>query len=192
MVVLTIILLLIIFYVSMALGSWLGTKNTVLYKLGERTYDSKLKQLETSAFFNPIRKYRERGAIYQMTLFLFPLILIKSIAFMAVSCFLIAPILLLFQGMTMGSLIRVMKDKQLYSKMLYRVIFWQLLGHVVAAAMGTYLGYKWLIGEQDFQWDWFGSTQALLLFFVVVITAWMAAYFESQMILYEHQSKKSM
>ena len=186
MAYLTVILFQLIFEGSMKLASRLSKTSPALYALGEKILNSKENQLKYAPLIRPVRQYRESASKTKLRFFLFPLILIKSIAFFFISLFQIAPVLLIFQGLSMGSMVRVMKDKGARTWQLNQVIRWQLLSHVSAAAMGTWLGFYWLIEKIPIDWPWLLTIDALVLAGISLVTAFIAAFKEAGMILEDH------
>ena len=87
----------------------------------------------------------------------------------------------------MGSLFHVMKQRDGQTSKLLRITSWQALGQVTAGGMGTWMGYHWLIGEdQGPNWSWFLTLESWIWVFVIIVSAYVAARFEAEMIISEH------
>ena len=186
MVLITIIVLYVIFAGSMMLGTRLSKKSSVLRSAGEKILKNKEDQLEGSPLFKPVRTFRESGASKKISLFLFLFILLKSIAFFFISIFQIAPLVIFFQGLLMGSLMQVVKEREDQASFLLKVTYWQALSQVTAGGMGTWLGYHWLIGTSHvIDWSWFSTIESWVWIFVTIITGYLAARFEADMLVSE-------
>ena len=183
MLALTGIFLLSVFYGSYWLGRKLSMSNKNLAMLGGRTYHNKITQLKEKKFFAPLRKHIEAKSLVRCTNFLFPLILIKSIFSLGLSLFLLAPLLLIFQGLIMGSMIRHFSLKTGGPSPLNTITFWQLLSQISMMSLGTKLGYLWLIKGEILSMSWLLSTEAGICILISLITAFMAARLEAGFLL---------
>ena len=133
-----------IFYTSLIFGQWLCCKVNFISELGEKIYTKKLNQLKISFFFGPLRKAINKSSLVKAIVFIFPLILLKSIAYYYMSLVLITPIVLIGQGIIMGSLF-FFNDKQTNNdQSLKTITFWQLSSHIIAGSYGTLKGLEWL------------------------------------------------
>ena len=180
------LLFLILFYGSLVLGKWLTTKNNSILSIGEKIYLNKTKQLKTSYLFSPVRSAIADRLITKAFFVIFPLIVLKSIAFYFIALVLITPLVLIFQGITMGSLFIYYKTHIGAINKLQRITFWQLLSHIIAASFGTSLGLKWLYyKEVDINKNVLLTNESLMCFILIVMTAIIAAYLEAKLIVKE-------
>ena len=187
MVLITIIVLLFIFSGSMMLGIRLSKTSRAFLAVGEKILKNKETQLEHSPFFKSVRNYREAASKEKLAFFLFVLIFLKSIVFFFISIVLIAPIVIFFQGLSMGSLFHVMEQRDGQTSKLLRITSWQALGQVTAGGMGTWLGYHWLIGEgSGLDWSWFLTLESWIWLLVIIISGHIAAHIEARMIISEY------
>ena len=173
-----------IFYTSLIFGQWLCCKVRFISELGEKIYTKKLYQLKTSSFFGPLRKAINESSLVKAIVFIFPLILIKSIAYYYMSLVLITPIVLIAQGIIMGSLF-VFNDKQKNNdESLKTITFWQLSSHIVAGSYGTLKGLEWL-NSNSFDAYSYLSTGHNIFFYLILtlLTALIASYFEAKSIV---------
>ena len=184
MIILLFISFLIIFYGCLILGEWLTKRSRFISSLGEKIYLNKIKQLETSKLFSTLRSAMENQLLFKALFFIFPLIVLKSIAFYFIALFLITPIVIAFQGIAMGSLFIYHRNNIGSINQLKTITFWQLTSHIIAASFGTSLGLKWLYFEEiDFNLKTIFTNEALLCFILLAMTALIAAYLEAKSII---------
>jgi hypothetical protein len=173
-----------VFYISLIFGQWLCRKFSFISQLGEKIYTKKHYQLNNSSFFNPLRKAINESSLAKAIAFIFPLIFIKSIAFYYISFVLITPIVLIGQGIIMGSLF-VYNDKQTKNNQNLKIItFWQLSSHIIAGSYGTLKGLEWLL-PNSFDSSSFINTSHSIFFYLILtlLTALIASYFEAKSII---------
>jgi len=130
------ICLIFIFYCSFFCGKYLTKSSRYIAKLGEKIYIKKIYQYENSGFFKPLRNAIAQGSLSKGLLIILPLIILKSVAFYFISILLITPLILIFQGITMGSLFAYHKNQHGNAKDLAMITFWQLFSHLAAATYG--------------------------------------------------------
>jgi len=188
MIVLLIFLgLLLIFYMSLFLGKYLTKKSTYVKRIGVSIYDKKIKQYNSNAF-KPLRKAIEKKSLGQGMGFIAPMIVLKSIAFYFISLLLITPIIVLFQGLAMGSMFVYHKKQNGNTNELSKITFWQLFSHLIIASYGTVIGTNWLLSQtliaQPDNLVFLNFKQTMAISFV---TAIVAAFFEVRAILNEHK-----
>lgn len=183
MLILIFVLFLSIFYTSLALGKWLSKKYRFISKIGEKIYSIKLKQLETSGIFSPLRNAVKERSMFKAILVIFPMILLKSVTFYFISVVLITPLILIVQGVAMGSLFTFYKNNVGLTKTLSVITFLQLLSHIIAATFGFDMGLKWLhYKEVDYN-SVLISNSFFIFYILVTITAFIAAYIETTTII---------
>ena len=89
-----------------------------------------------------------------------------------------APLILVLQGIAMGSLFVYHKAQDGDIKALSRITFWQLLSHIIAATYGTIVGIEWIYNK-SFDFELVPSNLELLLYgSLVLITGLVAANLE--------------
>lgn len=175
-----------LFYGSLILGKWLSKKYSFIAKIGAKIYNNKVKQLETSSLFQPLRVAIQKKSILKAFLVIFPLILLKSIVFYFISILLITPLFLIIQGIAMGSLFNWHLQNNRNLKDLQTITFWQLTSHIIAASLGFKIGLNWLYFKQvDFNPLVFPN-DSYLYFTLITLTALIAAYKESKSIVYKN------
>lgn len=188
MIVLLIFLgLLLIFYMSLFLGKYLTKKSTYVKRIGESIYKKKIKQYNSNAF-KPLRNAVDKKSVGQGMGFIAPMIILKSIAFYFISLLLITPIIVLFQGLAMGSMF-VYHEKQIGStNELSKITFWQLFSHLIIASFGCVKGLDWLFNVKiiaNTHSQFLSNINAFLI--LSIITAIVAAFFEVRALLNEHK-----
>lgn len=173
-----------IFYASLRFGKWLSHRFIFITKLGEHTYTKKLNQLNTSPFFSPLRKAINESSLLKAIACIFPLILIKSIAFYYMSFVLITPIVLISQGIVMGNLFVYSDRRTKNNQHLKTITFWQLSSHIIAASYGTLKGLEWLFSD-SFKYSFLKGTNYDMFLFLILtlLTALIASYFEAKSIV---------
>lgn len=178
----------IIFYGFVVIGQRLCTRVKSISNLGERIHNKKIQQFESSAFFAPLRKAVRKQSKTKALSFIFPLILLKSIAFLAFSLVLISPLIIIFQGIAMGSLFNYEKHHDNNFKALQTITFWQLSSHLIAATLGTLIGLNWLVYKTSaFSIDLLLVKENIIYYIFIGITALIAAYFEARLLIEESE-----
>lgn len=169
----------ILFYLSIYCGRQLSGYSQFIGKIGETIFTKKMNQYNNSGFFGPLRNAIKQDSFLKGMLFILPLIILKSVTFYIISILLITPIILIFQGVTMGSLFIYHKKQNQDEKALVNITFWQLFSHLVAGTYGFIKGIDWM-----FNIDLITTSRRLLFFnieFYVLLSflsAVIAAYFE--------------
>lgn len=173
-----------VFYLSLITGRWLYSKSSVIAKLGETIFIKKQDQLDNSPIFGPLRKAINESSLGKAIAFIFPLITLKSIAFYFISYMLIAPIVLIIQGIMMGSLF-VYNDHQTKKvKNLNNITFWQLFSHILAASYGTIKGIEWLLPDTLESFSYLnGDSRIYIYIILILLTAFVASFLEAKSIL---------
>lgn len=173
-----------VFYTSLIFGQWLSCKVRFISELGEKIYSKKLNQLKISFFFGPLRKAINESSLVKAIIFIFPLILLKSIAYYYMSLVLITPIILIGQGIIMGSLF-VFNDKQTNNdQSLKTITFWQLSSHIIAGSYGTLKGLEWLYSNSFDVYSYISTGDNIFFYLILTLfTALIASYFEAKSIV---------
>ncbi|MDC7999373.1 hypothetical protein [Gilvibacter sediminis] len=173
-----------LFALAFELAKRAATTSAQVAALGEQMLEKKELQYAQSKLFSGLRKAIDQGQKTRAFWVIFPLMLIKSAAFYFIGYILILPILLLIQGVLMGSLF-VAYQKRYWSTVLFvKVTYWQLASHLILGAYGFLLGMDWL-----FEVDWFAGSEPLWLSqlygYIVLSIIWsvVAAYFEVMMLV---------
>ena len=170
--------LFIIFYSSLYLGKYFSVQNSYIQKIGASIYTKKIKQYETSKGFKLLRDAVEERSLSKGMGFIAPMIILKSVAFYFISILLIAPLILVLQGIAMGSLFNYYKTEVGDLKVLSKITFWQLLSHIIAATYGIIVGIEWIYNK-SFDFELVPSNLELLLYgSLVLITGLVAANLE--------------
>ena len=170
---------LFIFYFNLYLGKLFCTRNASIAKLGKIIFKKKNDELANSPFFKPIRESIKQRSIPKLASYIFVMITLKSLGFALMSIVLITPLILVFQGLAMGSLFIYYKSKEKHLDLLPIVTFWQLLSHCFAGALGTVIGLNWL-----FKTNLPLNNKYLVLVIILsLFTGIIAAYLESKMLL---------
>lgn len=173
-----------VFYLSLITGRWLCGKSSVIAKLGETIYNKKHYQLDISPIFSPLRKAIKESSNGKAIAFIFPLIAFKSIAFYFISYLLIAPIILITQGIMMGSLFAFNDRQAKRFKNLNNITFWQLLSHIIAASYGTIKGLKWLLPDLFGTYSFVNTVHNIGIYLtLILLTAFIASFLEAKSIL---------
>jgi hypothetical protein len=134
--------------------------------------------------FAPLRSAIELKSEAKAFVFIFPLILLKSILFGVISIFLVAPLFLIVQGIGMGSLVHYYDQNVGSSKELRKITFWQLLSHITAASVGTIIGLKWLYYQEvEININLFFSSAYVIFYILILLTTIMAANLESKSLM---------
>ena len=173
-----------VFYLSLITGRWLCSKSSVIAKLGETIFIKKKDQLDNSPIFGPLRKAIKESSLGKAIAFIFPMIALKSIAFYFISYILITPIVLIIQGIMMGSLY-VYNDHQTKKvKNLNNITFWQLFSHILAASYGTVIGIEWLLPDLLETYSFLKTQHNIGIYLILIlITAFIASFLEAKSIL---------
>ena len=171
--------LICIFYVSLFLGKYLARINSFSANIGKNIYDKKVDQYKTSSHFKPLRNAVNHHNLYKGLLIVFPLIIIKSLSMYFISLILIIPLVVVIHGITTGSLIVYHEKKEGNSNVLAKIIFWQLMSHLIAATFGFLKGLDWIF-KTNLTSDSNISILGDIKFYIIlsVVTGFIAAYLE--------------
>ena len=178
------IVLISIFYCSLYFGKSLTPTSEFITSLGKNIYTNKLNLYKTSSFFIALRSAIKQRSITKSILFIFPLIVLKSVAFYFISILLITPLIIIFQGITMGSFFLYHKKQGENINELASITFWQILSHLIAATYGCLVGIDWLFNKDLLT----GSSLSIqgnikYYIFLSLVTACIAAYLEVKSLL---------
>lgn len=180
-----------LFALAFELAKRTATTNTQVAALGERMLEKKERQYSESKLFSGLRAAVNRGDKNQAFWVIFLLMLLKSIAFYFIGFLLILPVLLLIQGVIMGSLFLAYKKVYRAESLFIKVTFWQLSSHLIVAAFGFVLGLEWIFGLdyiQNLKPSWAASIYAYAV--LSVIWSVVAAYLEVRMLMHDEAIRK--
>ena len=178
MLVLSVFALLLFFYLGLFFGQQWYSKSGLLANLGKKLYDQKTQQLEHSPLFKPLRSLDKKSNFTKGFVLVFVLIFLKSLAFYFIGLILIVPIVLLVQGVMMGSLFKY-HEKHIGSIWaLKKITIFQLLSHIALASLGLWTGFKWLYLKEITFTEGLNINKplilaALLALVFAVIAAWL-------------------
>ena len=173
-----------LFAVAFQLARRAASTHGQVAAIGEQMLEKKERQYAESKLFSSLRVAVNKGDKIRAFSIVFPLILLKSAAFYFIGYILILPLLLLIQGVMMGSMF-VAYQKQYWSTILFiKVTYWQLVSHLILAAYGFLLGVNWIfkvIWFENIELQWLSQLYGYIV--LSIIWAVVAAYFEVMMLI---------
>lgn len=182
---------LVLFFASFKLAYYSAKKSLNVASIGERMHQKKEEQLQTSKLFAGLRNAIRAGNRTKAFAVIFPLMVLKSVAFYFIGYVLVLPLLLAVQGVIMGSLFLAYKKVYRAESLFIKVTFWQLSSHLIVAAFGFVLGLEWIFGLdyiQNLKPSWAASIYAYAV--LSVIWSVVAAYLEVRMLMHDEAIRK--
>lgn len=184
-------LALALFFGSFKLAYSLAMSNPKVAFIGEKMLLKKERQLATSKLFAELRKAIRAGNRTKAFAVIFPLMVLKSVAFYFIGYILVLPFLLVVQGVMMGSLFLAYKKVYQANSLFIKVSFWQLSSHLIVAAYGFVVGLEWIF-DLDFLQNLKPSWAASIYAYAVLSVIWsvVAAYLEVCMLMHDQAIRK--
>lgn len=178
----------ILFFLNFRLGEKLAVSSRSFEIFGTNFLNKKERQLRESALFGSLRKAIAKPDSSKAFLTILPLMLLKSAAFYFVGLVLVLPLLLIVQGLMMGTLFNAYKKSYASNGLFVKVTFWQLSSHLILGAYGFVVGLNWFF-EIDLltgiEPNWLADMESYMG--LSVIWAIVAAYLEVKMLIRDNK-----